>query len=108
MNKDNTVNISKNKINASEWYVPHFKPSIPQQTKLSKQILSKTPTELQYVERSVFMKEVNTHNLWSFELGIGQGINIPIWILVGFQERALQDNQMLNNDTFYRPPVISA
>ena len=34
-----------------------------------KQITDKLPTELRYVERSVFMKEVNTQNLWSFELG---------------------------------------
>ena len=100
MNKDKKINNGKNKINASEWYVAHFTPSNPQQDILSEQILSKTPTELHYVERSVFMKEVNTHNLESFELGSDEGINIPIWILVGFQERALQDNQILNNDTF--------
>ena len=29
-------------------------------------------------------------------------------IFVGFQEMDRQDSQNLNNDTFYRPPVISA
>ena len=28
-----------------------------------------TPTELRYIERSVFMKEVNNQKLWIFELG---------------------------------------
>ena len=46
------------KIDHIHWYVPHFTPSIEQQGILSKQILSKTPTELKYFERSVFIKEV--------------------------------------------------
>ena len=51
------------------------------------------------------MKEVNTQNLCSFELGTQEGINVPKYIIVGFQQR---DSQNLNNDTFYRPPVASA
>ena len=54
------------------------------------------------------MKEVNTQNLWTFELGRQEGLNVPIWIIVGFQQRDRQDSQNLNNDTFYRPPVTSA
>ena len=73
-----------------------------------KQIQDKITTELRYVEKSVFMKEVNTQNLWSFELGTQEGINVPIWIFVGFQQSDRQHDQNLNNDTFYRPPVTSA
>ena len=51
------------KIDHLHWYVPRYTPSIQQQVMLSKQTLSKTPTELSYVERSVFMKEVNNQNL---------------------------------------------
>ena len=76
---------------------------ISQQAMSSKQILSKVPTELQYVERSVFMKEVNTQNLWTFELGTQERINVPIWNIVGFQQRDRQDSQKLNNDKFYGP-----
>ena len=75
---------------------------------LSKQISSKTPTKLQYVERYVFMKEVNTQNLWTFELGTGEGINFPIWIIVGFQQKNRQDSQNSSNDTFHTPSVISS
>ena len=54
------------------------------------------------------MKEVNTQNLWTFELGTQEGINVPIWTFVAFQQNDRQHDQQLNNDTFYRPPVSSA
>ena len=107
LNKSNAINIGKIKINAIEWYVPHYIPSMQQQTILSKQILSKTPTEIEYPERSVFMKEVNTQNFRTFELGTQEGINIPIWIFVVFQQEDRQHDQNLNNDTFVRLPVLS-
>ena len=57
-----------------------------QQSILSKQIINKTPTQIQYPERSVFMKEVNTQNFWTSELGTQEGNNIPTWIFVVFQQ----------------------
>ena len=108
LNKANAINLGKIKINAIEWYVPHYTPSAQKQAILSEQILNKTPTQLQYPERSVFMKEVNTQNFWTFELGTQEGINIPSWIFVGFQQNNRQHDQNLNNDTFIRLPVISA
>ena len=54
------------------------------------------------------MKEVITQSLWISQLGTQEGINVPIWIFVGSQQRARQDSQNMNNDTFYRPPVTSA
>ena len=107
LNKDNAINLGRVKINAIEWYVPHYTPSIQQQSILSKQIINKTPTEIKYPERSVFMK-VNTQNFWTFELGTQEGINIPSWIFVAFQQNDRQHDQNLNNDTFVRLPVISA
>ena len=107
LNKDNAVANAKIKINALEWYVPHYIPTIDQQTILFKQIKDKTPTQFYYPERSVFMKEVNTQNFWTFELGTQEGINVPIWIIVGFQQMDRQNDQNLNNDTFVRLPVIS-
>ena len=87
LNKANATIVGKNKIKAIEWYVAHCTSSIPQQAILSKKFLNKTSTELQYVKISVFMKEVKTHNLWTFELRTQEGINIPLWIIVGFQQR---------------------
>ena len=84
MNKGNAVNFGKIKLNAMEWYVPHYTPSIPQQAIKSKQILSRKPTELQCAERSVFMKEVYTQNIWTFEWGTREVINVPIGLLLVF------------------------
>ena len=75
---------------------------------MSKQILSETPTELRYVERSVFMKQVINQNLWNFELGSEENMNVPIWIIIGFQQQDRQDSQNLNTDTFCSLPVVSA
>ena len=76
---------ARNKTDHIHWYVPHYTPSIQQQSILSKQILSKLPAELRYVERSVFMKEVRNQNLGNFELGSQENLNVPIWIIIGFQ-----------------------
>ena len=108
LNKGNAINNAKIKINAIEWYVPHYTPSLQQQAILSKQIINKTHTQIQYPERSVFMKEVCTQKFWTFELGTQEGINIPTWIFVAFQQNDRQHDQNLNNDTFVRLPVISA
>ena len=70
--------------------------------------MSKTPTELRYVERSVLIKEVNNQNLWNFEVGSHKNMNVLIWIIIGFQQQDRQDGQNLNNDTFCRLPFVSA
>ena len=108
LNTTNATAIGNVKINSIEWYVPHYTASVKKQNILLKQIIDKIPTELRYVERSVFMKEVNTQNLWTFELGTQEGVNVPLWIIVGFQQSNRQHDQNLNNDTFYRLPVTSA
>ena len=107
LNKDNAVNKAKIKINALEWYIPHYTPSLDEFTKLMTQIKLKRPTNLHYPEKSVFMKEVNTQNFWTFELGTQEGVNVPIWIFVVFQQMDRQNDQNLNNDIFYRLPVTS-
>ena len=106
--KSNPTADARIRIDHIHWYVPHYTPSNQQQSTLSKQILSKTPTELKFVERSVFMKEVNNQNVWNFEHGSHENMNVPIWIIIGFQQRDRQDSQNLNNDTFCRLPVVSA
>ena len=107
MNKANEINNAEIKINAIEWYVRQYTPSNRQQATLSKQSLGRTPTELHYEGRSIFMKEVNTRNCWSFEMGNQEEINVPIWIFVDFQQRDRQDSQNANNDSFHRLPITS-
>ena len=96
------------KIDHIHWYVPHYTPSMSQQGIMSNQILNKTPTKLRYVERSVFMKEVNNQKLWNFELASQENMNVSIWIIISFQQQDRQDSQILNNDTFCRLHVVSA
>ena len=99
---------AKIKIDHIQWYVPHYIPSMQQQSIKSKTILNKTPRELRYVERSVFMKGKNNQSLWKFEMGRQESMNVPIWIIIGFQQQDRQDIQNSNHDTFYRLPVVSA
>ena len=35
-------------------------------------------------------------------MGVQEGINVPLWIYVVFQQNDRQHDQKLNNDTFYR------
>ena len=69
LKKGNAINNGKIKINAIEWYIPHYIPSIQQQSIKIKQILSKTLTQLECPERFVFMKQVITQKFPTFELG---------------------------------------
>ena len=107
-NKTNATAFDKIKINSIEWYEAHYTASLKEQGIIMKQITDKIPTELRYVERSVFMKEVNTQNLWGFDLGTHENMNVPIWIIVGFQQRDRQDSQTLVNDSFCRLLITSA
>ena len=78
LNKTNATAIGKIKTHSIERYVPHYLANLKEQGVLMNQVTDKIPTELRYVERSVFRKEVNTQNLWSFELGTQEGVNVPI------------------------------
>ena len=95
------------KIDRLHWYVPHYTPSIQQQGILAKQVLSKTPTEIRYIQRAVFLKQVTNRNLWKFELACQENMNVPISIVKRFQQRDSEDSQILNVFTFSRLPVNS-
>ena len=79
-----------------------------QESITSIQIFNKTPTELRHVERSVFMREVNNQLLWNFEGGSQESMNVPIWIIIRFQQQDRQSSKNLNIDTFCRLPFVSA
>ena len=108
LNRANATKNGKIKINCLDWYVPHYTPNLEEYDKIMNQIMKKTPTNLNYPERSVFLEEVNTQNLWTFELETQEGNNVLIWIYVGFQQNDRQHDQNLNNDTFVRLPIFSA
>ena len=54
------------------------------------------------------MKDVTAEITWTFELGVGDGINIPIYVIVGFMQRDQFSQKHQINDTFYRPSVVNA
>ena len=80
------------KIDLIHWYILHYVPSIQQQGILSKQVSSKTPTKLSYIEPSVFMKEIYNQKFRNFKLGSQESMKVPIRIIIGFQQRDRQDS----------------
>ena len=90
------------------WYIPHYVPSIENQQldQTSIKVLNRDSTELYYTERTVFRKDVNTKNNWTFEFGDSGGSNCelstPTFVFVGFQARNKIDSQTHDNATFDR------
>ena len=104
--RDNGVDAAKINIKDISWYIPHYIPSMENQQLVMDQILDKDPTEIYYMERIVFRKDVNTNNNWTFELG-SSGESTPCFIIVGFQARNKVDSQTHDNATFDRLPISS-
>ena len=62
-------------------------------------VVSKAATKISYIKRSSQMK-VTTENNWTFELGVGDGIDIPNDVIVGFMQRGQFNQQHQNAETF--------
>ena len=109
--RGNAVVAAKVVVKDMGWYIPHYVPNLENQQLVMDQILNKDPTELHYIERVVFRKDVNTNNNWTFELGNASGSSgdsSPLFVIVGFQARNKIDSQIHNNATFDRLPVSNA
>ena len=94
-------------INDISLYIPHYTPSLSIQKLLLRHILSKIPTELSYIKRSSYKKDTTIENNWTFELGVGNGVDAPLYIRVGFVQRDQFNQQQQNIDTFYRASVAN-
>ena len=70
------------------------------------QVLDKDPTESFNVERTVYRKDVNTNNNWTFQLD-NSGESKPSFIIVGIQARNEIGSQTHNNAIFDRLPFSS-
>ena len=101
------VDVAIKDIKDIGWYIPHYTPSMENQHLVMKQILDKEPTELYYIERTVYRKDVNTNNNRTFELG-NSGESSPMYVVVGFQARNKIDSQTHNNAVFDRLPISNA
>ena len=71
-------------------------------------IVSRAATELSYTKRSFYMKSINTEKNWTFELGVGDGVDLPFYVKVGYMQRDRINQQDQNNDTLYTPSVVNA
>ena len=105
--RTNGVDAAKVNVKDISWYIPHYVPSLENQQLVLNQILKKDPTELFYTELTVFRKDVNTNNNWTFELA-NSGESTPIFVIVGFQARNKIDSQTHDNATFDRLSVSNA
>ena len=92
-------------INQIEWNIMHYTPSIDNQTLVKEQILNKEATELSFLERTVFRKNVDATNNWIFELGQSEKLN-PVYIIVGFMDSNKFRSQIQNNSVFDRLGVV--
>ena len=90
------------------WYVEKFTPNLENQQLIADQLLSETPTELYYEERTVFRKKISNDGLWTFELGIESGKNIPSWVIIGFMADNKFDSQLHDNSVFDWLPISQA
>ena len=89
------------------WFIPHYVPSIENQQLVLNQILKKDPTDMSFTERTVFRKDVNTNNNWTYVVGIS-GESTPTFVIVGFQARNKSDSQTHDNAVFDQNPISNA
>ena len=101
------VDVAKLVVKDISWYIPHYLHSIENQPFVLNQILNKDPTELYYTERTVFRRDVNTNNNWTFELG-NSGESTPTFVILGFQARNKIDTQTHDNAVFDQFPISNA
>ena len=104
----NLASAGRDIIDDISLYVPHYTPNISNQKLLLGHIDSNAATELSFIKRSSYMKDVTTENIWTFELGVGDGIDMLIHVMVAFMQGDQFNQLHQNNNTFYRPSVVNA
>ena len=89
------VDAAKIDVKDLSWYIPHYVPSLENQQLVLNRVLNKDP-KLFYTERTVFRKDVNTNNNWTFELDNSGGEAVqstPTFVIFGFLARNKIDSQ---------------
>ena len=61
-----------------------------------------------YKGRSSTSRNVQQHDEAFFKLGVKGGTHLPISVILGVQQSDWTSGQLLNTDSFYRPPVAFA
>ena len=89
-------------------YIPSYTPRISDRKLMLGHIVSEIAAELSYIKRSSYMEDVTAENNWTFEPGVGHGIDIPFYVIAGFLQRDQFNQQHENIDTFFKPSVVNA
>ena len=87
------------------WYVPYFLQNMPNQTFSLDYLISNSLSETRYIKKSAFELVLTT---WKLGLGVENGNKVPIYVLIGFQQRFLLGDQKGNIDVFYRHWIACA
>ena len=70
-NAENLVSAGRVFLEDISLFVPHYTPNISRQKLMLGHTVTKAATELSYVKRSSYLKDVTTGNTWVFDLGVG-------------------------------------
>ena len=89
-------------------YVEKITPTLDNQQSVADQMLSKTPTELYYEERTVFRKRFKNAGTWELQLGIESGKNILSFVIIACMENDKFGSQTHDNSAFFWLPMSSA
>ena len=89
--------------------VPHYTTSLENQLLVTEHVNNNKLTNMSYIERVMSTKSVDSNSNWTFELGVEAGMDIPIYVIVGFQTAArIGPDQTQNNGVFDILDVIGA
>ena len=62
--------------------------------------------KLQLIFKVFFYEKCKVPSYWNFEIGVENGSTLPIYIILGFQQKDRLETLYLPN-TFFRSPVIN-
>ena len=51
--------------------------------------VTKQPANLSWFERSVFLRNVEQQPEGKFEIGAGSGVDVTVYVIVGFQQKGI-------------------
>ena len=61
---------------------------------------------MRFLEKTIFVKDVDAQNSWSFEKGVDSWFFVPIIVIIEFQQKDRLNSKEHPCNTFYRPSVI--
>ena len=59
-------------------------------------IVSRTETEICYIKRSSYTKDITSEFNWTFDLDVQSGIEVPICMVISFVQRDHFDQQNID------------